>query len=135
MVTSHWSNKLDHGQAQSLHRHPGPRPNHPQPPFVWARLLPATARLHQKQREAVSARYGRWTKLRASAPCRSALPGTRCVICSRQPGGEGCKKAGHQHGCVVLGQNMRQLGAVGICAELVLRSLEVLQGILQTRDF
>jgi hypothetical protein len=41
----------------------------------------------------------------------------------------------YKHDCIVLLQNLRQLGAVGICAELILRSLEVLQGILQTRDF
>lgn len=43
--------------------------------------------------------------------------------------------AGYKHDCVVLSQNLRQLGTLGISAELVLRSLEVLQGILQTGDF
>lgn len=125
-------------RAQSLHLRPEHRPNHPQRPFEWMRYFPA--RQQQQLREAVSPRYGHWTKLHLSRPapcsaCRPALPGTRCVFRFRQSGREGCKTAGYKHDCVVLSQNLRQLRTLGISAELVLRSLEVLQGILQTGDF
>jgi hypothetical protein len=41
----------------------------------------------------------------------------------------------HRHDSLILPQSLRQLGIIGIRAKLILRLLQVFQGILQTRDF